>query len=60
MTDATADYSKHTDAELREGIEKVDEQESRIAEENSDDALDAARAQRDAMAAELARRQQSS
>lgn len=60
MTDATADYSKHTDTELREGIQKVDEQESRIAEENSDDALDAARTQRDAMAAELARRQQSS
>lgn len=60
MTDETADYSKHTDSELREGIAKVDEQESRIAEENSEDALDAARTQRDAMAAELTRRQQSS
>jgi len=60
VTDATADYSKHTDSELREGIAKVDQQESRIAEEDSDDALEAARAQRDAMAAELSRRQQSS
>lgn len=60
MTDETADYSKHTDLELRAGIAKVDQQESRISEENSDEALDAARTQRDAMAAELARRQQPS
>lgn len=50
------DYSKHTAEELREGIEKVDEQEGRIAAEDSDAALDAARQQRVEMAEELARR----
>jgi len=54
----TADYSKHTDAELRDGIEAVDHQRSRMAAEDSDAAQDAARTQRDAMAAELARRQE--
>lgn len=51
------DYSKHTDEELREGIQKVSLQEQRIAAEDSDAALEAAREQRDAMAQELARRQ---
>lgn len=54
--DTVTDYSKHTDDELREGIEKVDEQEGRIAAEDSDAALDAAREQRVEMAEELARR----
>lgn len=51
-----ADYSKHTDAQLRDGIAAADEQEARIAAEDSGDALAAARAQRDKMAEELARR----
>lgn len=51
------DYSKHTDEELRDGIQKVTEQEQRIATEDSNEALDAAREQRDLMADELARRQ---
>lgn len=51
------DYSKHTDDELRQGIEKVGEQEGRIAAEDSDAALDAARQQRVEMADELARRE---
>ncbi len=53
----TADYRKHTDDELRAGIARVQEQEGRIAAEDSDAALDAAREQRDAMQAELDRRQ---
>jgi len=57
VTDHTADYSKHTDQELREGIARVDEQESRIAQDSSEDALDAARDQRAQMAEELARRE---
>lgn len=56
MPPETADYSKHTDAELRDGITAVDEQLSRITTEDSDAAADAARTQREAMAAELARR----
>ncbi len=56
MSDTT-DYSKHTDDELRAGIARVQEQEGRIAAEDSDAALDAAREQRDAMQAELDRRQ---
>lgn len=51
------DYSKHSDDELLEGIEKVDEQEGRIAAEDSDAALDAAREARTEMADELERRE---
>jgi hypothetical protein len=51
------DYSKHTEDELRDGIRKVDEQEQRIATEDSNEALDAAREQRELMRAELDRRQ---
>jgi hypothetical protein len=51
------DYSKHNDEQLREGIERVDEQEGRIATEDSDEALEAARAQRQEMTEELERRQ---
>lgn len=58
MTEHTADYSKHTDDELRDGIAKIDEQQSRIAVEDSDSALEAARAQRAQMAEELRRRTQ--
>jgi ribosome-binding protein aMBF1 (putative translation factor) len=50
------DYSKHTDEQLREGIERVDEQLGRIASEDSEQAVQAAREQREAMAEELARR----
>ena len=57
MSDHSADYSKHTDDELREGVAKSEEQESRIAEESSEDALDAARDQREQMDEELQRRQ---
>lgn len=58
MTEHSADYSKHTDDELREGIAKIDDQESRIAVEDSDTALEAAREQRARMAEELQRRTQ--
>ena len=51
-----ADYSKHTDEELRDGIEKAKAQEPRIATEDSDAALDAEREQREAMEAELQKR----
>ena len=51
-----ADYSKHTDEELRAGIEKAKAQEPRIATEDSDAALDAERQQREAMEAELQKR----
>lgn len=59
MTDQVAktDYSKHTDAELRDGINKADANLKRIAEEGSDDQREAAQEQRDAMQAELDRRQ---
>ena len=56
MTD-TADYSKHTDDELRDGIAKSEENMRRIESEGSDDQLEAAKVQHEAMEAELARRQ---
>ena len=58
MTDAsqTTDYSKHTDEELRDGIAKAEQNLNRIREEGSDDQLQAAQDQHDAMQAELARR----
>lgn len=58
MSDHT-DYSKHSDAELRDGIAATEEQDDRIATESSDDALAAEREQRRAMDAELERRSQS-
>lgn len=59
MTDAsdTTDYSKHTDEELRDGIAKSEQNISRIQQEGSEDQLQAARDQHDAMQAELDRRQ---
>lgn len=51
-----ADYSKHSDDELREGIERAEEQEPRIAEESSEEALEAEREQRAAMEDELRKR----
>jgi hypothetical protein len=56
VSEHSADYSKHTDEELREGIAKATEQEPRIAAENSDEALEAEREQREAMSEELSRR----
>lgn len=58
MTDAsqTTDYSKHTDEELRDGIAKSEENLSRIRTEGSEDQLQAAQDQHDAMQAELERR----
>lgn len=58
MVDAVdeTDYSQHTDEELREAVGKAEEEESRVAAEDSEDALDALRRQREAMRAELARR----
>ncbi|HVM13747.1 MAG TPA: hypothetical protein VM287_05385 [Egibacteraceae bacterium] len=53
------DYTRHTDAELREAIAKVEQQEPRIAQEDSGAAADAARRQREAMQAELDRRDSS-
>lgn len=52
------DYSKHTEEQLREGIERVDEQLGRIAAEDSQEALQAARQHRQEMAEELARREE--
>lgn len=52
------DYSLHTDEQLRQAIQQVDEQEARVAVEDSGDALDTARRQRSAMQAELDRREQ--
>jgi hypothetical protein len=54
-----ADYRKHTDAELREGIEKADQELPRIQAEDSEEAVQANREQREAMARELASRQAS-
>jgi hypothetical protein len=51
------DYSKHTDEQLRAGIERAEEQDPRIDAESSDDALEAERAQREEMAEELERRE---
>lgn len=51
------DYRQHTDEELRRGIDKVSREESRIASEDSQEALDTARRQRAAMQAELDRRE---
>ena len=56
MTDH-ADYSKHTDEELRDGIRKSDENLARISQEGSEEQLQAAREQHEAMESELARRQ---
>jgi hypothetical protein len=56
VSEHSADYSKHTDEELREGVAKATEQEPRIAAEDSDEALEAAREQREAMSEELTRR----
>lgn len=59
MTDAseTTDYSKHTDDELREGIEKSAQNLQRIESEGSEEQLEAAKDQHEAMQAELDRRQ---
>ncbi len=53
----TTDYSKHTDEELREGIAKSEQNMQRIQSEGSDEQLEAARDQHEAMEAELNRRQ---
>ncbi len=53
----STDYSKHTDDELREGIRKSEQNLERIRREGSDDQLEAAREQHEAMEAELSRRQ---
>jgi hypothetical protein len=52
-----ADFSKHTDEELQEGIRKADEQRDRVQREDSAEALEAHDHQRQAMAEELERRQ---
>lgn len=51
---ANTDYSKHTEAELRDGINKADET---LSQGGSDGQREAAQAQRDAMQAELDKRQ---
>jgi hypothetical protein len=53
----TADFSKHTDEELRDGIRKAEEQADRVAAEDSDEALEANQTQLQAMKDELARRE---
>ena len=54
--DRPADYDKHTDEELRDAVERAQQQDERLAEENSDAALEAERAQRDEMEQELSER----
>ncbi len=56
MSDNT-DYGKHTDEELREGVEQAERNDPRIAEDSSDEALEAEREQREAMADELQSRE---
>lgn len=51
------DYSLHTTKELRDAVRTGKRQESRIREEDSDEALEAERTQRRAMEEELRRRQ---
>ena len=58
MTHPT-DMSKHTDEQLREGIEKADEQAARVASEDSDEALQAQQSKREQMEDELAQRESS-
>lgn len=53
----TANLDKHTDEELRQGIERADEQEPRVAAENSEGAHEAQQDQREEMAHELRRRE---
>lgn len=54
---ANTDYSKHSDEELRDGINAAEQNLERITQEGSDDQREAAQAQRDAMQAELDKRQ---
>ncbi|MGH3664957.1 MAG: hypothetical protein ACRDU8_02495 [Egibacteraceae bacterium] len=49
----TADFDKHTEAELREGVRQAARQEPRIAEEGSEAQLEAERRQREAMESKL-------
>lgn len=53
---ATTDYRQHTDAELVDAIATAEQQEPRIAREESAEALAAARRQREEMQEELERR----
>ncbi len=53
----TADMSKHTDEQLREGIERAEEQEPRVAVESSDEAHEAQQVQKQEMEQELERRE---
>ena len=52
----TTDYSKHSDEELRDGIAKSEQNLQRIKTEGSDEQLEAAQEQHEAMEAELNRR----
>jgi hypothetical protein len=54
----TANLDKHTDEELRQGIRRADEQEPRVAAEDSEGASQAQRSQRDHMERELQRREE--
>ena len=55
MSEHTADYSKHTEEELRDGIAKIDELQAG-SDDDSGDKLEAAREQREHMASELQQR----
>lgn len=50
------DYRLHTDEELRDAIGTAQHEQSRLVEEGSEEALDAARRQQQEMEAELQRR----
>lgn len=54
--DDTANLDKHTSHELRQGIERADEQEPRVAEK-SESAYEAQQRQREEMEGELERRE---
>lgn len=54
---ANTDYSKHSDDELRDGINKAEQNLERMSDDGHDDQRKAAQAQRDAMQAELDKRQ---
>lgn len=54
-----SDYSLHTTKELRDAVQTAKREESRVREEDSEEALEAERTQRRAMEDELRRRQRS-
>lgn len=52
-----ADYDRHTDEELREAVDTADREYPRVKEASSEEAAQANRRQREAMAEELDERE---